>query len=166
MIEDLQEFGNDKSSPYWHDFFMIEIRPTTKCNYDCYYCTDLHINDNPIVNLNTDNINKIVLAVKEHVNNNVHIYFCGGEPTMYPGLAKFINSISQHLTGNDYVEIQSNLARPLKWLDKFYNELRYPERFKLSGSYHNTQDVSFPDYIKKCLFLKNKKILVVTKILE
>lgn len=161
MIKDLQEFGNDKTSPFYHDFFMIEIRPTTKCNYNCYYCTDLHINSNPIVDLNTDNINKIIAAVKTHVNKNVHIYFCGGEPTMYPGLADFINKISVLLEGDDYVEIQSNLSRPLKWLKQFHADLKFPHRFKLSGSYHNTQNVSFPDYIRKCLFLKQVGILNV-----
>ena len=43
------EFGS------YHDTYTIEIRPLTKCNYNCYYCTDNRINSNPIINLNVPN---------------------------------------------------------------------------------------------------------------
>ena len=43
------------------EHFTIDIRPTSKCNYDCYYCTDTfteglpgHCNTNPTILQNTN----------------------------------------------------------------------------------------------------------------
>lgn len=147
------EFGS------YHDTYTIEIRPLTKCNYKCYYCTDNRINSNPIVNLKTANINKIILSIKQYLKKKIKIYIVGGEPTLYPSLHHFVNEMSEYLTEGDYIEIQTNLSKTTTWFKKFTTCLYKPELVKISVSYHNTQEVNFKRFIDKCLYLKQINIL-------
>ena len=99
--------------------FTIELRPTTKCNYNCFYCTDLHINENKIVRLNENNLVKIIYSIKKYTKKDIHIFVCGGEPTVYPYLTELLNIVTKNLDKNDFIEIQSNLGMTQNKLTKF-----------------------------------------------
>jgi organic radical activating enzyme len=143
-----------------HDMFTIELRPTSKCNYNCYYCTDLHINSNPIIELNIDNIILLIERVKEHTSKRVCVFICGGEPTLYGELPELVNGVSRCMSSDDTIVIQSNLSRPISWLQKFSECIIKKHIVVLNGSYHNTQPgVAILDYIKKCMVIKSHGIL-------
>ena len=94
QIDSFKEFkGVDEPT-----HFTVELRPTTKCNYDCFYCTDLHINENKIVPLSEKNMQKMILYIKKYTGKNVQVFICGGEPTVYTKLTSLINSITNKLT--------------------------------------------------------------------
>lgn len=153
------EFGS------YHDTYTIEIRPLTKCNYNCYYCTDNRINSNPIINLNVPNINKMILSIKQHLKKKIKIYIVGGEPTLYPKLHHFVNELSKHLTEPDYIEIQTNLSKSIPWFKKFNMRIHRPEVVKISVSYHNTQETNFKRLLDKCIYLKQINMLGIVTVM-
>lgn len=155
MIENLSEFGREQ-----HDYFVIDIRPTTKCNYDCYYCKDLHNNTNPITKLNTNNIKSLMTAARRAHKKNIHVYIYGGEPTLYSNLIDFVNEIGEACEKNDLIEIQSNLSRGMDWFKQFGKKLTCRWNVKISASYHS-QQASMGSFIKTCMFLKKKRFLNV-----
>ena len=139
--------------------FTIELRPTTKCNYDCFYCTDLHINENKIIPLSESNMQKMILYIKKYTGKDVQVFICGGEPTVYTKLTSLINSITEVMGKNDYVEIQTNLGLREKKLLLHINEIKNKELLKISVSYHNTMCKNHLTFIKKCMILKNYGLL-------
>lgn len=148
-----------------HEHFTIELRPTTKCNYNCYYCTDLHINSNPVRTLDSDHIIKLIESIKNNLNMPVHVYICGGEPTLYSGLNTLVSRISSHMEGLDYITIQTNLSKPLSWIKTFCNDIhKQTTRVKLNCSYHNTQEKNLLSYISRCLYIKSVNMLGVVSL--
>ena len=148
-------FGTDK-----HEHFIVELRPTTKCNYNCYYCPDLHINSNPIKNINHNDLKELLVLIRERLNKKIHVFICGGEPTLYKGLAELILSIGQYLNVDDIITVQTNLSKNLDWIKQFTNKIKHLNGIvRINGSYHNTQQVNIYDYITKCLYLKQSKLL-------
>lgn len=143
-----------------HDLFTIELRPTSKCNYNCYYCTDLHINKNPILELDIDKLSVLIDCVKKHTNKTINIFVCGGEPTLYAGLIDIINSATAIFGDDDFVTIQTNMSKSKQWFDQAIKKIEHPEQVIFNGSYHNTQPgVVLMDYIKKCINLKRHNLL-------
>ena len=142
-----------------HEYYTIEIRPTSKCNYNCYYCTDLHINSNPICSFDHDNFRRLIEVARAATKKKIHVFVCGGEPTVYKDLHNMINTIVGAFVDGDYITVQSNMFKSLKWWEEFTNKLTNHESVIINGSYHNTQQISLPDYINKCLFLKSKQLL-------
>ena len=139
--------------------FTIELRPTTKCNYNCFYCTDLHINENKIVRLNENNLVKIIYSIKKYTKKDIHIFVCGGEPTVYPYLTELLNIVTKNLDKNDFIEIQTNLGMTQNKLTKFIDKIIDKNKVKISVSYHNTQCNNHMLFVKKCLYLKSKNML-------
>jgi len=145
-----------------HKVFTIELRPTSKCNYNCYYCTDLHINNNPIVNLNPLDLINLINHIRINTSHSIHIFICGGEPTMYRDLTKLINDTTPNLRNGDWITIQTNMHKPLEWFEKFINSINDTRFLKINGSYHNTQPgVTITNYLKKCVYLLNAGVLGV-----
>lgn len=156
MKGDYNTFGTNN-----HEYYTIELRPTTKCNYNCYYCTDLHINSNPIINISIEHIQYLIKAAKNYIKKPLHIFICGGEPTMYPELQDLVNGMTCILESRDYVTIQTNLSRNLKWFKGFVNSID-SNYVKINGSYHNTQPgCNISSVICKCMFLKSQNVLGV-----
>ena len=147
-----------------NDTYIIEYRPTSKCNYNCYYCTDLHDNKNPIIRNRIAGIEEIITAAKKYKKKKVSLYIYGGEPTLHPDLTKTINMISNHMDSNDVIEVQTNLSRPINWLKEFVVQVD-TSKLKISVSYHNTQPVSITDFLKKCMFLKTRELLSLVSVM-
>lgn len=151
-IPDLVQFGSES------DAYIIEIRPTTKCNYNCYYCSDLHNNKNPILEVNTSSICDMIRSVKLILKKRVRVYIYGGEPTLYPHLLDLINKITSVCDDNDLVEIQSNFSRGVDWFKPICKKLQYKKIVRFSGSYHNTH-TTITKFLKVCLFMKKNWLL-------
>ena len=157
VLSKTQSLGTDD-----HNIFTIELRPTTKCNYNCYYCTDLHINSNPVIELNPDDLINLINQIRTNTKLTIHIFICGGEPTMYRNLTHLINCIAPTLHGDDWITIQSNMSKSLEWFKMFVDNINDVSRVKINCSYHNTQqDVNITSYLKKCMFLLSTGVLGV-----
>jgi len=143
-----------------HEYFTVELRPTSKCNYNCYYCPDLHINSNPIKNLNFSDLKNLLTIIQRRQKRNIHVFICGGEPTLYPKLQDLVLSMCGYLKDTDRITIQTNLSKPLKWFQKFTEKIEcYNKIVCINGSYHNIQDIDIYNYIAKCLHIKQKNLL-------
>jgi organic radical activating enzyme len=92
--------------------------PHNVCNFKCRYCfpgsfegTDKAPNDLDLV---IQNFNHLINYYKIHRNKSkFHIKILGGEPTVYKGLEKFIESMKKN--HNAYITIISNGSRSLRW---------------------------------------------------
>ena len=142
-----------------HDYFSVEIKPTSRCNYNCYYCTTNRNNNNPILKLNTANIKTIINTARKYTKKQIYVYIVGGEPTLYPHLVEMVNDICEVFKPGDVCEIQSNLSVNIKWLEKFTASIHNLDYLRFSASYHNLQCKSLKEFIKKCAYLNKKDIL-------
>lgn len=142
--------------------FTLEVRLTTKCNYNCYYCTDLHNNKNPITLLSSTNVCLLIQSITKIIKLPIHLFIYGGEPTIYPHIDGFINDILEYITSNKlsvFVELQTNLSRDSKWITSFCERYKiYNEIFSVSCSFHNTES-KILSFVKKCLILKKYNLL-------
>lgn len=157
MIEDIQfdTFGSED-----HKHFIVELRPTSKCNYNCYYCPDLHINSNPIKSLNLEDLKQLLTTIKQKQKRDIHVFICGGEPTLYAELPELILSMCEYLKETDIVTIQTNLSKPLRWIQEFSGKIEHCNKIvRINGSYHNIQNIDIYSYIIKCLYIKQKRLL-------
>ena len=70
----------------------VEIHPTTKCNHRCIHCSYMDRNENRI-SLSKEIMEKLIDSL---ISMNVKsVYFSGGgEPTVYPGLVKYAEKLS------------------------------------------------------------------------
>ena len=152
---------NYKTVGVEQDIFTIEVRLTSKCNYNCYYCTDLHYNKVPFVIHNVKHICELINTAYEHLNKPIYMYIYGGEPTIYPYLFDYIDGLFEGVNKNVKFtfDIQSNLALKNDWWEKFCK--RYADNnqtMKVCGSYHNTQ-TNISTFIKKAIILKKYGML-------
>lgn len=148
------EFGDHD-----HEYFMVELRPTTKCNYNCFYCPDLHINTNKFIKINYKNVDSLIRHIKSITNKPVHLFICGGEPTLYPDFKNYISRLSKHLNQHDKITIQTNLTKDINWFKDFCT-ITTPCELYINPSYHKTAPgLRLTDYIKKCLYIKSCNML-------
>jgi organic radical activating enzyme len=99
------------------------------------------------------------MKAKEKTKKPIHIFICGGEPTLYKKLVDVVNGVADVFQLNDILTIQTNMSKSLSWFNKFLNELISTEYLKINGSYHNTQGCRLSDLICKSVFLKEKDVL-------
>lgn len=142
--------------------FTLEVRLTSRCNYNCYYCTDLHNNKNSITLLNPENVCSVIKSISSTLKLPIHLFIYGGEPTLYPHLTDFLDKVLDYIVTNKinvFVEVQTNLSRTNSWLLDFCKRYaKYNTVLKISGSYHNGQTSIIP-FIKKCLIIKSNDLL-------
>lgn len=145
--------------------YIVEIKLTTKCNYNCYYCTsdpDIgmpgHNNKNRISAFNLTNICELINTIKLVTNRSVDVFIYGGEPTLHPDLVNIVNTINSNLDESDSIDILTNMSKPIKWFDKFISKINKPINVTIHGSYHRTQ-TSYLSYVTKCVKLKSASML-------
>ena len=150
-IENLKEFGEDQ------EFFHLDFRVTSKCNYDCYYCTDMHNNKNKFITFNLDNLEDVIKNISRYTKKPIHIFLYGGEPSIHPDiltilkrLASALKKYNLGLGKKPVLEIQTNLSLNIeKYVEMAELLKEYQGIFKISGSFHNTQ-AEYSSFIKKC----------------
>jgi MoaA/NifB/PqqE/SkfB family radical SAM enzyme len=149
-IKDLISFGQQQ------DYFYIDFRLTTRCNYACYYCIDMHNNYNKIYDFNLDNLRLLVRLLLK--NEKVPYFFIyGGEPTLHSQLFKIIKVLGQELYNIGMIEVQSNLSLDKNYIKKLCKIGSKYSNFILSGSYHNNNNFNL--FLEKCLLIKQYKCL-------
>ena len=145
------------------DIFTIEVRLTSKCNYNCYYCTDLHYNKVPFVKHNTKNMCDLINAAYNIFKKPIYIYIYGGEPTIYPHLYSYLDALVEGIQCDVdiTIDIQSNLSLKLDWWKKFCERYKSVNHYlRICGSYHNTQ-TTIHDFLSKAVLLKKYGMLNV-----
>jgi len=147
------------------DLFTIEIKLTSKCNYDCYYCTcnpDIgmpgHNNKHKICTFDVDNICTLITQAKKKLDRRINVFIFGGEPTLHKDMISMINDINRVLDPEDEINILSNLSKPIQWFVNMVLEIERLDNVYVSGSYHNTYTNS-TTFLSKCMFLKSRGIL-------
>lgn len=88
MLEDISR-GKEDFTP-----IAIEIHPTAVCNHRCIHCSYKERNENRD-SLSAEVMDRLIDSV---VAMGIRaVYFSGGgEPTLYPGLADYINRLAEH----------------------------------------------------------------------
>ncbi len=85
MLEDIAK-GKTEFNP-----IAIEIHPTAMCNHRCIHCSYKERNESRAT-ISHEVMDKLIESI---INMKIRaVYFSGGgEPTMYPGLAEYINKL-------------------------------------------------------------------------
>lgn len=142
--------------------FTIDFRLTTKCNYSCYYCEDLHDNTNKNFSFNTDNLNLLIQRIKKKYKKKIVLYFFGGEPTLHKDLTNIILAVKNNFSDDNEIVIQTNLSLKEKKINELLKKTESVKNLKFNISYHNTQ-TDFLPFFKKCLLLKkNNRLDLIT----
>lgn len=120
----------------------IEIRLTERCNFDCWYCSDLHNNEKSNVPFDFQGFEKLLSSIDDP---SVFIY--GGEPTQHPECKK----LTDYLADKEIpTTLQTNASsrRILETIDR---------RINISASYHSS-------IMKLSKFVRNIKGLNISEI--
>lgn len=90
------------------DKFVIEFKPTDKCNFGCSYCC---FHDNQGVHLSDENFYKY-LEVLRNINTSnkeIFLFVYGGEPTLHPHMTEYIIRMRDNFPNKKFrALIQSN----------------------------------------------------------
>lgn len=153
-IKNMISFGSDNA-----DIFCLDYRLTSKCNYDCWYCKDLHDNkfSNGIFNL--DKIKNFINVL----NRDIRFFIYGGEPTLHPNFNDLICGVLPILSSKSVLEIQTNLSLSESKLKKVCNEIYVIKKnvnasIKFLVSYHHNE-CDLNNFIRKCSILYDLSLL-------
>lgn len=153
-IKNLEYFGAINNKNY----FYINLQITMKCNFDCYYCSDLHNNKLSDFEFNYDNFKILFDEIRKQTKKPIYLWVYGGEPFLYSKFDIFINKITDLLNKDDKLELVSNFSFPFDYYKKF--AIKYKNKnVIITGSFHNTQNKDFYDYLKKALMFDSFNML-------
>lgn len=102
-----KEFVSLVSGEYTNRF-VIEFKPTDRCNFDCSYCC---FHDNKAKPLSDEQFAKYLEVLKNMGTDkdDIFLFVYGGEPTKHPKLVEFIIAIRDLYPGKTFKTlIQSN----------------------------------------------------------
>ena len=100
-IAGMVSFGSEDK-----DLFCLDYRITTKCNYSCWYCTDMHNNSKKNGKFNIDPVQKMIKIL----DRDIRFFFYGGEPTIHPNFTEAVCGVLEYLSSGSILEIQTNLS--------------------------------------------------------
>lgn len=140
-IANLKEFGGIERD----DAFAVDFRLSSKCNYNCWYCKDLHDNKKPNYKIDLDKLSKFFKTF----NRKLAVFIYGGEPTTHPQFLEVVRTISESISEDSFVEVQTNLSlSKTKIL-----ELKGIRKTSILASYHH-KECDFKDFLDKSLCAK------------
>lgn len=148
MLEDIAK-GKQNFNPV-----AIEIHPTAVCNHQCIHCSYKERNESR-ASLSKEVMDKLTDSV---IRMGIRaVYFSGGgEPTVYPGLAEYINKLCDH--GVECAVLTNGSCFAQRGLISLANKLNYiavsvpavdEETFKtITGTYNLEKVLALPGQIK------------------
>ena len=143
-IKDLMELGGLSKD----EFFYVDFRVSSKCNYSCWYCKDMHNNKIKNTHFDLELLRNFIRAL----NRKCSFFLYGGEPTIHPQFIDIVKVISETSCPESRVEIQTNMSIKDEDIHKLINI----EKVKILASYHHL-NCDTKDFMLKCL--KSKSIL-------
>lgn len=130
--------------------FKVTIKPTLKCNHQCWYCEE-YDNSN---HTRLEDMTSIIEHLKLLNKNNIWIYFYGGEPTINPYWEQLV--LDCDIIASN-IQTQSNLSLKLQRLEKFC-DTNYRSKVTISPSYHISKQ-PIKEFIYKCSLLEQAGML-------
>ena len=122
------------------DVCSVTWEVTDRCNFSCWYCPDvLHAGKYEWPNLEVS-LRYFQFLYEKHPAG-VFIDFIGGEPTLWPGLADFVESLPD---GIDY-EITTNGSRTMRWWERVGPRL---QRVTISHHFASASDEHLLNLVK------------------
>jgi organic radical activating enzyme len=94
---------------------MISFKPHNVCNYTCDYCHPNSNDGSERWNINYIAVANFINKVRQK-NSHVCLEIIGGEPTQWPQLQAFMDSVSHE---NLVIEINTNGSRTLRYWEQF-----------------------------------------------
>jgi len=119
------------------------------CNFKCSYCTpDLYDGSSGFPNI--DDAIDFWNFVHTNINpNNKMLTLSGGEPTLWPKLSEFFNSLDRSW----YTAIVTNASRTVRWWNKFLTDCNNLHRVTISVHLEFT---NVNHIVEVCKLLHNK----------
>lgn len=142
-IANLKEFGGIERD----DAFAVDFRLSTKCNYNCWYCKDMHNNKIKNTHFDLELLRNFIIALNRKCS-----FFFTEENTIHPQFIDIVKVISETSCPESRVEIQTNMSIKDEDIHKLINI----EKVKILASYHHL-NCDTKDFMLKCL--KSKSIL-------
>lgn len=120
---DITEISNDRP-----ETMHIEWVPSNVCNYACSYCIpSLHDGSSGWPDL--DKSLAFFNSIHNEVNpNNKMLTISGGEPTLWPKLTEFLNS----LNSSYFTALVTNGSRTVRWWEDFIESCQNIHRVSIS----------------------------------
>ena len=145
----MNEISNDNPSSIHIEWVLNNV-----CNYRCNYCHD-DINDGSSGHPDLEKSVKFFDMIHERVNsNNKMITLVGGEPTLWPNLTKFLNSLNE----NYYTAITTNASRTIRWWRDFITECRRVHRVIISV---HLEYVDIEHIVSVCEIIQDKTDVMI-----
>lgn len=144
------------------DIVNVDWIVTRRCNYTCSYCT-AHDNAKgffpPL-----EKMKAAADAVAGLPNSRIRVNLAGGEPTIHPGYAEFLDHLSDRLGSRGHITTQTNLGLPLRFFEGIAERLlRKKELFTFNASYH-FDHAERDAFLEKALFLSGRGFDTVVKL--
>lgn len=140
----MNEISND-----YPDTIHIEWVLSNVCNYKCNYCIP-SLNNGSSGQPNIDDALRFFNYVHDKINSNAKMLtISGGEPTLWPDLVNFLNS----LDSSYYTAIVTNGSRTLRWWNDFVSTCHNIHRASISV---HLQYADVDHIINLCKILENK----------
>lgn len=131
-----------------YKMFEVEYRLTEKCNFNCWYCTDLHNNKVKFRTLSNKDLNKLAEFMNAIESPKI-MYLYGGEPTIHPQFIEVVKVLDDCVKEGDWLEIQTNLSLPLSKI----KELDDCDGTKWLASYHYGQVKDDKKFLEKVNYI-------------
>jgi len=145
-------FGSEE-----RDLFCVDYRLTSKCNYNCWYCTDMHNNDRKDDQFEIKGLQNLIKAL----NRDIRFFLYGGEPTIHPDFLYAVEGILDALERNSILEIQTNLSVKKEKFQFFCDRINGHRKTRpvfFLTSYHYTE-CDFEDFFNNCVIANRYKML-------
>lgn len=98
------------------DMLRIEYMPGNLCNHRCNYCFPGSFEGDkkwPMIETAKENLSHLLRHYEQHGKTRSTIFFVGGEPTLWKGLAEVCNHLKASF--DTIIEMSSNGSRKVSW---------------------------------------------------
>jgi MoaA/NifB/PqqE/SkfB family radical SAM enzyme len=156
---DIEHFGT--RSMLDRDTFTVSWLLGRFCNYRCSYCWPYARSDKKDhrpLKATIGTINEIKKQARERGFNSFHFSLSGGEPTFHPQYLDIVRHLNDDVVNCNFhsLHMTSNVSRPIKWFEEYYQASKDMHRVSITASYHrehvNTPKkvIEFADKLEFC----------------
>ena len=169
-FDDIEHFGT--RSMLDRDTFTVSWLLGRFCNYRCSYCWPYARSDKkdhrPLA-ATIGTINEIKRQARERGFNSFHFSLSGGEPTFHPSYLDIVRHLNDDVNNCNFhsLHMTSNVSRPIKWFEKYYQASKDMHRVSITASFHR-EHVNTPQKVKefadKLVFCQEHNIQITINI--